>query len=119
MPDPILDTTIFEHLLQLPSKAGSVLIGLFLKSAPAKLAAMESALKDGKVELVRDLAHTLIPSAGMLGCVEMQRLAESIQRAAIEGRAEELGPLMARLMASYQRTRPLLETHAPPAAHSP
>lgn len=109
MADPVLDIAIYNRLLRLPRNAGATLIGMFLKSAPVKLAAMDAALKIGELDLVSNIAHTLIASAGTLGCVQMQRLAESIQKAVTEGRRDAVPALAAEIAAAYARVRPLIE----------
>ena len=119
MPDLILDANRFSRIFKLPGRAGLVLVTMFLKNTPIKLAAMVAALKTGELKLVRDTAHVLIANAGTLGALQIQRLAERIQIAVEENRQAEVAPLVSELVAAYERARPLLEARRSVESRTP
>jgi HPt (histidine-containing phosphotransfer) domain-containing protein len=83
------------------------LIDLLLEGAPRKLAAAREALAGGNADRVAREAHALASSAGNLGLAEMQQAAYELERGALDA-AGDLGELLTRLEASWERARELL-----------
>ncbi len=80
------------------------LIDLLLEGAPRKLEAARAALADGDADRVARAAHSLASSAGNLGLAEVYEAALALEQAA-DARAGDLGELLARLEASWERAR--------------
>jgi HPt (histidine-containing phosphotransfer) domain-containing protein len=52
---------------------------LFLQEAPARIASARAAFAGGNIEAVREMAHMLKSSAGQMGALRVQLLAERIE----------------------------------------
>jgi HPt (histidine-containing phosphotransfer) domain-containing protein len=52
---------------------------LFLQEAPARIASARAALAAGDIEAVRAMAHMLKSSAGQMGALRVQMLAERLE----------------------------------------
>jgi HPt (histidine-containing phosphotransfer) domain-containing protein len=52
---------------------------LFLQEAPARIASARAALAGGDIEAVRAMAHMLKSSAGQMGALRMQMIAERLE----------------------------------------
>ena len=97
------------------------LLGKFLDSHAADVAAIRQALTDEQREEARRLAHSLKGAAGTLGAVALQKMAAGLEAAVKEGQTSVmLEPLLAELASSQaafeRQLRPLL---AGPSAAMP
>lgn len=85
----VLDPTILGELLDLGGEEDREfvveLVDLFLRDAPAKVEAIVEGAMAGDLERVERAAHSLKGSAGNLGAIALQRLAETLQNAGRTG----------------------------------
>jgi HPt (histidine-containing phosphotransfer) domain-containing protein len=97
-----IDLTLVQELLDLCDEEDLALfrelIGIFLGDAPARIAEVLDGCARGDFDLVERAAHALKGSAGNLGAIQVQALADQLQGA---GRAADL--------AEVRSTAPALE----------
>ncbi len=80
MDDPVGDPDALKRLERFGGlKLREELTTLFLQEAPARIATARAALAGGDIEAVRAMAHMLKSSAGQMGALRMQKIAERIE----------------------------------------
>ncbi len=105
-----LDPMRLEHLQALGG-SGLVarLIDLFLRNAPARIAAARSAQEARDWGGVERAVHALVSSAGNIGAAGLMGLSREIERRAVQGPMEEIPALVRELDGGYERVRIRLE----------
>jgi HPt (histidine-containing phosphotransfer) domain-containing protein len=82
---------------------------LFLELTPERLAALSGAAASGNAPLLRDLAHLVKGSAGTVGAVAMEAIAEQIEGIATIGALGGAVSLVDALAALFAPTRSILD----------
>ena len=97
-----------EDLLALGEERVDRMIGLFLENTPSRLEKLEQAVASGDHADVEALAHYLKSTADSLGLGELAARSAEIEKAAHEGRAEEVAALSQDYVALFQVARDLI-----------
>ena len=87
----VLDQATVDALRRLGGDGPSVLeelAGVFLDGAPADIAQLRGGIRDADLSAVAQAAHRLKGSAAAVGATQLGALAEEIEAAAMENRAE-------------------------------
>ncbi|MFC1575219.1 Hpt domain-containing protein [Gemmatimonadota bacterium] len=100
---PVLDAGAIERLeewggVALPRK----MIGIFLEHSPERMDQVRDGLSGGDPSLAEAGAHSLKSSAGNVGAVQLQHLAEEAEVLAEEGRMEELRDLFPAMESAFE-----------------
>jgi len=107
---PQLDPAAFERLRHLGGDAFlGKMIALFLSYGGAKLAEAQVALQAGNWPGVAAAVHALKSSAGNLGALQVQRLAESVEQSAKAAAEPATRREVAALLQAFAELRPALE----------
>ena len=104
--EPCLNPALLRALEALSDEEDSFvaeLVELFLQDAPRRLESLDAALTDGEVETAARAAHTLKGMSANIGAVEMQQLCERVEVTANAGDRAQFEPLMASLLAAFER----------------
>ena len=80
----------------------SAAVSAFLDKLPKRVAAMREALKAGREEELRELAHKL-RSAGLFGYPQLGTIAEELENAVEDRRLADCGPLIEKLDAVVKK----------------
>ena len=100
-----LDPGTLDQLLDLDDGATGLvaeLFGLFQEDTPSRLASLRQHLAAGEAGIVSELAHALKGSAGTMGAMKMQGIAQEIEKATKAGRLDaEIAALLPALEAAY------------------
>jgi len=120
MAEPVIDMTVVDELLALCDDDDPELlvdlIRMFLEDGPNRVRSIETGATEGDLELVEQAAHSLKGSAGNLGAVKVQHLAEELQLAGRSGDRESAARLAERLRTDYTEAetalRDLLDRYA-------
>jgi PAS domain S-box-containing protein len=107
-----LDAEVLANLRQLqePDEADFVteLIDHLLADAPARIDAMDVAIRQQSASALERVAHSLKSSAANLGGAELSRLCGLVEQRAAQGNLEGLEVVVDGLHAEFDRLRPLL-----------
>lgn len=100
MINPEFDVKSIE-LLNRVGKPGFAkkMASMFERSAPAKVSVITLALQSGDRTAISDAAHSLKSSAGQMGAISLQAVAEKIETAAESSEMNALAPLVESLKA--------------------
>lgn len=82
---------------------------LFASLGAERVAAARAGVVYGDLDTIERAAHSLKSSAGNVGAVELQRLAESVERAAAEGRRDDAAAGVDALEAAFEAARRRIE----------
>jgi len=107
-----LDAQVLANLRQLqePGETDFVteLIDHLLADAPARIDAMDVAIRQRSASALERVAHSLKSSAANLGGTELSRLCGLVEQHAAQGNLEGLEIVVDQLHAEFDRLRPLL-----------
>jgi len=84
------------------TKLARQMISLFLDNAPKRIEAAQIAEKDGDLEAVQRLPHSLKSSAGNIGARSLQELAERIEQMVAEGKNDSISSLLEELERNWK-----------------
>lgn len=100
-------------LERLESLGGASLVremgALFVSLGAERVAAARAGVTYGDLDTIERAAHSLKSSAGNVGAVELQALAEAVERAAAEGRREDAAEGVDALEAAFEAARRHIE----------
>ena len=114
MTEPRFDSAQIEMLRRVGRDTlATRMIDLFLGSAPGRAAAIEAGHADGDVEAVRRAAHSLKPSAGQLGAMQLQAVCRDIEDAAIRADLGTIAKLLPDLRVELAAATDWLRAGAP------
>ncbi|MFH1852202.1 MAG: Hpt domain-containing protein [Candidatus Neomarinimicrobiota bacterium] len=104
------DQSALERLEKIGGKKlRGQIIALFLERTPAKIAEAQAGLADGNLTVVERAVHSLKSSAGNVGAVSIQELAQRVESLAEAGQAEIITDLLEELSGLFTLIKPLLE----------
>lgn len=112
---PALDPRQLRSLLDLGAEPALIqeLVGLFEADVPPRLAALASALADGRPAGVLEEAHHLKGSLGNMGLARFADLASRLEEVAREGRMAEAIPLVSAMPEVYREALAALKATFP------
>lgn len=115
MPDlPVIDESALDRLKELGGeKFVGDMIKMFFDYSDEKLAAAREALAGEDFDKVEKAIHPLKTSAGHVGAVRMEEIAQEIERLARGAECDSIPDLLARLESAYAEAKPLLEPRLP------
>lgn len=100
-----IDLSVVQELLDLCDDGDVALLGelveLFLRDAPARVTDILEGCDAGDLERVEKAAHALKGSAGNLGAIDVQAIAERLQIAGRSGDADAVRESTRELPAAY------------------
>ncbi|MBW3660756.1 MAG: Hpt domain-containing protein [Gemmatimonadetes bacterium] len=100
-------------LLRLRRLGGNALVrrmaGLFVSLGEERVAAARAGVEYGDLDTIERAAHSLKSSAGNVGAIELQRLAEAVERAAAEGRRSAAAAGVEEMEAAFAEARERIE----------
>ncbi len=110
---PEFDDLVLENYRQIqrPDQPDIIkrLITIYLKSSPALLADIDSALQASDPERLWQAAHSLKSSSANLGAVKLARLCEELELQGRAGRLDQAAELADSIRQEYERTEVWLE----------
>jgi len=112
----IVDPEVLAELRQLDDTGDllGTLVVHFLDETPQRLAAMQTALRQGNAAALAEAAHALKGSSGNLGANRMQRLCGELQTLGRAAELDQVGERLATLGAEFAAVRTiLLGAHVP------
>jgi HPt (histidine-containing phosphotransfer) domain-containing protein len=89
------------------------LIDAFLEDAPAQLAALRSALKQGDAEEARRAAHTLKSNSATFGASSLMEVSRELEAAAARGELDGAAALVDQAEVEWARARAALDRAGP------
>ncbi|MEE3623308.1 ATP-binding protein [Nitrospirillum sp. BR 11752] len=96
---PLFDGEPLAKLVDLAGREGTVdMVREFVSFGQARIARTASLVAAGNMAEARREAHSLISTVGNLGLRRLQRLAESLEQACVDGDAEQARQLMAAIV---------------------
>jgi PAS domain S-box-containing protein len=104
-----LDQSVLDDLHKVGPDFLSGLVGIFLREAPARLAALDEAMKSSDWDSVKRIGHALKGSCSTVGAAGMAKICAELQAA---GASEDLlrtVELLRQLEEEFGRVRPALE----------
>jgi histidine phosphotransfer protein HptB len=111
--DRLLDRDVLQALTEfrVPGEPDPVedVVDLFLEVTPGRLDELLQAARAHNQPTVRDIAHTLKGSAGMVGANAMQAAAADVEQSAAQPGVESIA-LAQRLAQLFARTKPALQS---------
>lgn len=107
-----VDAAVIDQLATITDSDGFSVLGellnAFLSAAPARLDALDQAVRDRDLDRVADQAHALTGSAASFGARGMATLCRQLRTAAEQDDADGTRPLLAALHAEFLRVRATL-----------
>jgi HPt (histidine-containing phosphotransfer) domain-containing protein len=117
-PQPLVDPSVVAGLsaFKLPTEPDPAeeVTRLFLELTSERLLALRRAASSGDAPVLRDLAHMVKGSAGTVGAIAMETIAEQIEGIATIGTLAEAVRLVDALSALFVRTKSILDDLVPP-----
>jgi HPt (histidine-containing phosphotransfer) domain-containing protein len=107
-----LDRSMLDELRRLSTEQEdllAVLVGLFLRDTPDRLASLRAAVAAGDCDTTARTAHIIRGAAGYLGASAMLAMSESIETAARVGSLLGLNASVEELEAEYERVAAALQ----------
>jgi HPt (histidine-containing phosphotransfer) domain-containing protein len=105
------DATVVPELRRMiGARSVREILSLFFENAPRRIEAVRAGLAEGDLDRVAFELHALKSSAGMLGALELQELAEPMERLARKRQADAVAAVMQRLAEAYARAESRLRS---------
>lgn len=79
---PVLDPAIMDQLLSLDDGATGLIqemFGLFVEDTPPRMAALRTALAEGRLEALADTAHAVKGAASTMGAPRVRQVAQALE----------------------------------------
>jgi HPt (histidine-containing phosphotransfer) domain-containing protein len=111
-PPATLDRSMLDALRRLSTEQEdvlAVLVGLFLRDTPDRLAELRAAVAAGDCDTAAPTAHIIRGAAGYFGASAMLAMSESIETAARVGSLLGLSASVEELKAEYERVAAALQ----------
>jgi HPt (histidine-containing phosphotransfer) domain-containing protein len=108
--EPSFNPAAVERLLKLGGRKFALdMINLFGSYGSQKLAAARQAHGAGNLKALAESAHPLKSSAGNVGALRVQALAEAVESLAVEGQAGPAGQKFAELEKAFAEVNVILD----------
>ena len=112
--DEALDETVLEALRRLQSEARpnfpSMIVGLFLDTAPSVLKELETAALGGEVSALRAANHRLLSGSAAVGAVRLSALCHDFELIGRTGVVPDAAERVRAIVAEYERVEAALRT---------
>ena len=110
MTEPVLDSVIFNEMIELMGDALGEFIETFLDNSPKLLANIEKGLSEGDFDLVFHNAHQLKGGSGSIGAMQIFRLSKILEE---KGREQSVDAqsVFAELQQAYAEVVTALSSH--------
>jgi two-component system, sensor histidine kinase and response regulator len=112
--DEPLDRTVLEALRRLQSEARpnfpSMIVGLFLDTAPSVLKELETAALGGEVSALRAANHRLLSGSAAVGAVRLSALCHDFELIGRTGVVPDAAERVRAIVAEYERVEAALRT---------
>lgn len=90
-------------------KLAKQMIAIFLENAPKRIESAQVASRIGDLETVERSVHSLKSSAGNIGAVSLQELANRIEQLAVKGKKNDITHLLQELQMIFYRVKDQLQ----------
>jgi HPt (histidine-containing phosphotransfer) domain-containing protein len=112
--DEPLDRTVLEALRRLQSEARpnfpSMIVGLFLDTAPSVLKELDTAALGGEVSALRASNHRLLSGSAAIGAVRLSALCHDFELNGRTGVVPDTAERVRAIVAEYERVEAALRT---------